>query len=373
VVESFDRQATEAWLLRMLEQLPASHPEQRWTFFCTLGKAGIFDDRVRSCGGTIVHSRVPLGDTIRFMRHLRATIARGGFHAVHSHHDLMGALPLLASLGLPLRARIVHVHNTTLDLPTSSVVKRRLLREPLRQVCLRYADKRVGVSRAALQALLQDRTPIAGRDEVVYVGIDTTAYRPAASDAHTRTSLGIETNVQMLLFAGRMVADKNPLWVVKVLAELAGAGHDVVAVFAGDGPLVAEVAREAARRGVSSRIRLLGFRDDLPALMKAANLLLSPGDEQVIEGLGLTVVEAQAAGLRVLMSRSVPADAIVNPDLVTILGLARGAVEWARMATHMLSLTPPDRAQAYQIIQRSPFALSTSVDRVVELYKATHA
>ena len=125
-----------------------------------------------------------------------------------------------------------------------------------------------------------------------------------------------------------MTEYKNPRFVVDVLAELAGEFPDAVAAFAGVGPETDAVRAYAQDTGLGDRIRLLGWRDDLPELMLASDLLLWPGQEIPKEGLGLGIVEAQAAGLPIIMSRSVPEDAVVIDEIVSIVPLSAGASAW---------------------------------------------
>ena len=85
--------------------------------------------------------QLEIGDKIRFIRSLRAVMKVGNYDILHCHHDIMSAAYLAASAGLPFRKRIVHVHNTSLSLPTQNRVKAELVREPMRQMCLRMADQ----------------------------------------------------------------------------------------------------------------------------------------------------------------------------------------------------------------------------------------
>ena len=86
--------------------------------------------------------------------------------------------------------------------------------------------------------------------------------------------------------------------------------------------------------GLEDRVRMLGWRDDTVALMRVADLFVFPRAEEVSddlgkEGLGLVVVEAQAAGLSALLSRGIPDDAIVIPELCETLSVSEGSKAWA--------------------------------------------
>jgi glycosyltransferase involved in cell wall biosynthesis len=72
---------------------------------------------------------------------------------------------------------------------------------------------------------------------------------------------------------------------------------DATFVLAGDGPLREELEESARRLGVDDRCLFLGLRDDVPALLAAADLFVLPSH---FEGLPVSVLEAMAAARPVL-------------------------------------------------------------------------
>lgn len=369
VVESMHDQAAENGIFSIMRESRLSHPDVQWTFYSALGKPGRLDDAVRDLGAEVIYSPVPIGDTRRFISAFRATLLRDRYDILHTHHDIVSAVYLGASLGTGLRRRIVHIHNTSMDLPTPSRIKKAVAWEPMRRTCLMLADRIVGVSETALLAMVLKNGPRQPRDSVVYCGIDTERFRnPRTSREAIRASIGVGPDTNVLLFAGRMTDYKNPQFVVEVLAEIAAETPDAVAVFAGVGPATDAVRQRATDSGVSERIRIVGWRDDLPELMFASDLMLWPGSEFPREGLGLAIVEAQAAGLPVVMSRSVPNDAIVIPEIVSVVPLAKGAGAWGREAFRILNKPRLAREDALARIERSPFSLAAATRNTMALY-----
>ena len=362
-------QAVENWLFRIMRDSRERYPEFHWTFYSALGQPGRLDDDIRALGGEVIHSTVAIGHTRKFISELHNTIERGRYDVIHAHHDIVSAVYLLASARTPIRRRIVHVHNTSMELPTPSRVKKAIVWEPMRRVCLTMSDRIAGISRDALASMVRDAPAKPGRDVVVYYGIDTAKFRnPRRTPAETRAMIDVPGDAKLILFAGRMTEYKNPRFVIDVLAEIAGEFPDAIAVFAGVGPETERVKLHAGDTGVASRIRVLGWRDDLAELMLASDLLLWPGQEVPKEGLGLGIVEAQAAGLPIIMSRSVPEDAVVIDELVSIVPLAAGAAGWGREAARRLQAGHPSRADSLARIEGSHFSLAAGTDNVIALY-----
>ena len=367
IVESFDGQAVESWLANVLRFAKQSHPEFDWTFFCVQKPVGALDQQVRDIGATVVHTSHELGNKVGFITSLRDTMCRGAFDVLHCHHDLMSAPALLASAGLRCRLRIVHVHNTALSVPTDNPLKIALVREPMRQVCLRAADRIVGVSEDALEAILAGRPRRPGRDKVIHCGIETHRFASEPLD-RLRPKLSIPSDAKVLLFVGRMTTYKNPLFLVEVLEQLSRHGAAFYAVFAGKGPLEQNVHDLARAKGIESNVKVLGWRNDVADLMQAADVLVWPGVEEPKEGLGLGIIEAQTAGLRVIMSRNVPEEAVVVPELVRTLDLSCGAATWAAEVISLLGREVPSRQSALAAIKASSFELTRSAENMLSLY-----
>lgn len=369
IVENLNNQAVEFWLFKVLCLARERHPYLEWTFFCVLGRPGKMDEAVRQMDAKVIHSPHDIGEKIAFMRALRQVMRRDRYDVLHSHHDIMSALPLLASVGLSFRRRIVHVHNTSISLPTPNTLKAALVRWPFRQICLR-ADQIVGVSQPALDAMLAGHKRHPCRDRVIHCGIDTSRFRRDEARANgLRQDFGFLPNAKILLFVGRMIAYKNPNFVIEVLSRLHQKDVNYAAVFAGTGPLEDEVRELAGQKGLQERVRVLGWRQDVPDLMQACDLLIWPGIEEPKEGLGLAIVEAQAAGLPVLMSRNVPEEAVVVPELVETLPLPKGPQAWAEVVVAMLLRSHPARHESLARVEASSFSIEQSADNIAALYE----
>jgi glycosyltransferase involved in cell wall biosynthesis len=370
IVETLNDQAVENWLLRVLRGAEKNYPQIHWTFFCVLGQPGRLDDEARALGAEVIHSRYELGDKRRFLMSLREVMKKGRYDILHCHHDIMSAAYLAASAGLSFRKRIVHLHNTSLSLPTPNRIKADLAREPMRQVCLRMADQIVGISKDALESIIGKRPPEAGRHVVVHYAVDTSS-RFAESHADQvgfRLKLGLDPAAKILLFVGRLVEYKSPCFVIEMLEHLARTRSDIVAVFAGRGIQEDKLRELAKQKSLADRVRLLGFRDDVHDLMLNSDMLIWPSMEEPKEGLGLGIVEAQAAGLPILMSRSVPEEAIVIPELVRVLALGAGPKAWAAAATEILKQPRPTREECLAMIESSSFSMAAGVKNIMALY-----
>jgi len=145
---------------------------------------------------------------------------------------------------------------------------------------------------------------------------------------------------------------------------------DVFAVFVGAGGEADNVLRKAKDYGIEDRVKLLGFRNDIPQIMQQADLFVFPRVEYPREGLGLVVVEAQAAGLPMLLSYGIVEDAVVIPSLVKFIKLDNNPEEWARMAANYIQDNKPiDSETAVEIVEKSHFGLRNGTLNLLSLYR----
>jgi glycosyltransferase involved in cell wall biosynthesis len=369
IVENLDRGAVENWLVRMMRHARRQGIALDWTFYCALGREGKLDAEVRQLGGRIIHSLVPIGQKTAFIVALRHELAHGGYEVLHSHHDLISGLYLLAAAGLPIRKCLVHVHNADEAVLTPNPIKQRMLRPSLRHLCLRMAEGIIGISNHTLDTFLAGRKRRLGRDRVHYYGIDGSPFLAAKNDrSEFRRCLGLPAACPILLFAGRMVPEKNPLFALEVLAEMRKRNPQVVGVFVGAGSLEAAVRERANQLRVDEGFRALGWRNDIAEIMCCCDWFILPRPEQPLEGLGIAVIEAQVAGLRLLLSQGIPDDPLLKEAVCARLSLADGPQRWAKEAIRLGKATPPSAAKMQQILAQSPFDMDFSLRDLLNLY-----
>jgi glycosyltransferase involved in cell wall biosynthesis len=369
VVENLDRGAVENWLLRMLEHARNREVPIDWTFYCILEQSGESENRAEVSAARVIHSPVPLARKAEFIRAFRQVLRHGGYDVLHCHHDLLSSVYLIASVAIPLRRRVVHVHNADECVPTGSRIKQDVLREPMRQTCLRIADRIVGISNHTLNTFLAGRARRPERDSVLYYGVNPAPFANSPADrAGLRRQLHLPEEARILLFAGRMVPEKNPVFAVEVLEKLRLMEPHVVGLFAGSGSEEQHVLDRARELGLERSVRLLGWRNDLPEVMCCSDWFVLPHPEHPIEGFGLAVVEAQLAGLRLLISPGIADDPLLPTASFRRLPLSDGADAWARAAMELLQVASPSRDAAIAALKESPMDMDRALQGLLQLH-----
>lgn len=197
---------------------------------------------------------------------------------------------------------------------------------------------------------------------VICNGVDASE---AVADPASRESLGIRAGSPVVLTVGRLQTEKRFGILLAAMTRLQGDLAHTVLLIAGAGPLDADLRAQAAALGLAQRVRFLGEREDVPALLALADVFVLPS---AWEGMPNAVMEAMASGCPVVATRidgivELLPDAsygwLVEPDRPDQLAAALAE----SLANRPEALRRAGRARARAVE-------TFSVERMVERYEA---
>lgn len=139
-----------------------------------------------------------------------------------------------------------------------------------------------------------------------------------------RAELGIKEN-KVIGHIGRFNPQKNHNFLIDVLNEIYKKDKDVVLLLIGDGYLKEKIKNKVRNLKLEDRVKFLGVREDIHILIQAMDLFIFPSN---FEGLAVSMVEAQANGLKVITSTGVIKESDISGK-VEFLSLKKGAKYWA--------------------------------------------
>jgi glycosyltransferase involved in cell wall biosynthesis len=134
---------------------------------------------------------------------------------------------------------------------------------------------------------------------VIPSGVDLASFHGLPSRNELRSSLDIPDEDRIIVCVGRLSPEKGQEVLLKAAANLAGQGLDFKLWLVGDGPLREPLEQQIRQGGLENRVRLWGFRQDIPRLLCAADLFVLPSHYEIAP---LSILEAMAAGLPVVAS-----------------------------------------------------------------------
>lgn len=180
-----------------------------------------------------------------------------------------------------------------------------------------------------------------------------------------REELGIGDRIA-IGHVGRFMQQKNHKFLLKIFAEIHRKNPNTVLILCGNGRLEDDIRRQAKELGIDGDIIYTGVINGVNIqtcrLYQALDLYLFPS---LWEGLPLTGIEAQTAGLPVLMS-DVIADQTVVTQNVTKLPLSDSAEQWADAALNILEHYR--RRDCRDEVVKAGFDVQSTADFLQEFY-----
>jgi len=155
---------------------------------------------------------------------------------------------------------------------------------------LRSVDEVVYVSNWSKQILEEVRGIQPKSSTVIWNGIA----QVVTSEQVARRSLGLGSNDLVLINVGTLLPYKNQLGLIDLFAAIASDYPQARLLLVGDGPQRSAIKRKVAARGLSQKVKLLGNRSNVPALLDIADLYIHYA---TAESFGTVLVEAARAGI----------------------------------------------------------------------------
>lgn len=309
-----------------------------------------YDAEILALGGRIYHlpplnpfSRGYLAALDRFFAEHRE------YRIVHCHLDCMSAIPLKAAKKHGVPVRIAHAHNSN-----QAKDKKYLLK-------LLYKRMIPGAATNLFACSVEAGRWMFKRDDfhVLNNAIDAGQYAfdPEVRRA-CRRELGISEGALVIGHVGRFDPQKNHSFLLDVFSKIPGEPR---LLLVGDGILRPAAEQQAEALGIRDRIIFAGVRSDVAKLLQAMDVFLFPS---LFEGLPVSIIEAQAAGLPCLISDKVPIEC-KKTELVTQLPLDASPEAWSEA---VLTAAGTPRANTLAQIRDSGFDIQANAEWLADFY-----
>lgn len=314
-------------------------------------KAGCFEKEIISMGGRIYRVTTPSTSFIRHNIDLRKVFLENSNSIIHLHHCFGSIFAALQAQLAGGRIIISHAHAAN---ETRSPIKK-IIRISIRVILNRICDYKLACSYDAAVCLYGKRAVKKNRVMLIRnaINIEKYIFNQRIRD-QKRKEMGID-DYFVVGHVGRFSSVKNHSFLLEIFRDLCSMNIDCRLVLVGEGALEEDIARKTRRLNLQDKVIFLGKRTDVNDLMQIFDLLIFPS---INEGLGLTLIEAQATGLRCITSKSVPEEVNVT-SLVEFISLNESSVYWAKEAQKLVQATNREdysetmRKAGYDITQQA--------------------
>ncbi len=215
------------------------------------------------------------------------------YRIVHTHLLKANALGAVAARLAGIRAIVASKHNDEPQLRNPAIAwAHRLLGRLDRRVL--HASRHI--ERYMVEVGGVDRR----KSETVYYGVDAEA--SGAAPAGLRRELGIPSETVVVACVARLIRRKGHLVLLEAFREVVERLSEPVCLWiVGKGLMESSLRRRATELGLDGRVHFTGERQDVPAILREADVFTLASEA---EGLGLVLLEAMAASLPVVATRA---------------------------------------------------------------------
>lgn len=354
IVGRMDRAGAETMVMNLYRAIDRGRFQ--FDFTCFTSDRCDYDEEILALGGRII--RIPGGGALsRFFR-LWYRLRGGEWRVVHSHTLFSSGLHLLAAKLAGVPVRIAHSHSTADANSRRAVVKgyQWFSRKLLSRVPTGYA----ACGRAAASYLFPGRSGVT----IIPNAINVPEFLKA-SGSGVRQELGIDPGRLLVVQVGRLLPVKNHAFSLRIAEALRESGHEFQMLFIGSGHLTEALEADIRTRALERNVRLVGVREDIAALMGAADVMLMPS---LYEGFPVVLVESQAAGLPAVVSRAVSPEVDLGLGLIDFVDLGVAPADWAARLVVAASKPSPDPGVRRETLTKYGFSADGSALRLARMY-----
>ncbi|MCD7855839.1 MAG: glycosyltransferase family 1 protein [Clostridiales bacterium] len=241
------------------------------------------------------------------------------YKVIHCHAEL-NLWPLKAASKLNIPTRIAHSHNakTTVNLKYFFFLYEKMFIK-------KYCTHMFMCSTPAGEWTFGKKAVSEGRVKFIKNGIETERFEfNEAVRAEKRRELGLG-NKLVVGHVGRFMEQKNHTFLIDIFSEIHRLKPDSALILISDGRLMDDIKKKVKDKGLENSVMFLGNRGDVNELMQAMDVFLFPS---LWEGLPLTGIEAQTAGLPIVMSDVITPEVCITENTY-MMSLKKTAEEWA--------------------------------------------
>ncbi len=169
-------------------------------------------------------------------------------------------------------------------------------------------------------------------------------------------------NKNVIGHIGRFQPQKNQEFLVEIFSRYLKQDNNAILMLIGQGENEDKVKQRISELGINDKVMLMGVRQDVNELLQAMDVFVLPS---LFEGLGMVLIEAQAAGLPCVTSKDVVPDIVNVTGNVSFVPLNNNADEWAQKIYDTLQKTY-ERNKSIPMLTEAGYDIARETDRFAE-------
>lgn len=346
----------EAFIMNIYRNIDRS--KIQFDFIVHSRTKGHYDDEIRSLGGRIYY--VPKFNILNILKYTREWKKffreNPNYKVVHSHIRSSASIffPIAKKNGLKT---IIHSHSISSGSGAAGVIKD-VMQYPIKYI----ADYFFACSKAAGEWLFGKKKLSEKNFFLIKNSIDVDSFKfNSIIRNDIRKQLKIEDKF-IIGHVGRFEYPKNHVFLIDIFKEIHSREESAVLLLIGYGSLENQIKQKVKDLGLEEHVYFLGKRTDIYNLLNSFDVFLFPSH---YEGFPVTLIEAQASGLKVIASDTIPKEIKIT-DLVEFVSLKEPVEVWGQKVLN--NKNSHNRYSYYKNIINEGFDIRSNTKWVEEFY-----
>lgn len=365
VVGGMGKGGTETMLINVYKKIDRDRIQ--FDFLYTTNEETYYDKEIKKLGGNIFRiDSLRILNINKMVNQIQDCINQNGpYQAIHAHTLFNCGIAMKAAKKSGVDIRISHAH-TTADNEVGLI--RKIYISLMRKLILDNSTNLLACSDLAGEYLFGAENIKSDKytmfpNLISYENIIDVNYGDVEK-------FKIENKLQednlIIGHIGTFKESKNQKFLLKIVKVLKERNKDVKLLLVGDGSMRDELENMCKDLDVSDRVIFTGTRDDIDVILNSMDVFVFPS---TFEGLGLVLLEAQAAGLPCVVSEAIQPEADLQLGLFRKLNLSDGAESWANKIIEVHGKKETDKQKILHAFDGQGYSTEKCISKLLSIYK----
>lgn len=324
---------------------------------------GVFDDEIEQMGGRIYRmSPISPKHMFQYFKELSLFFKEhhGEYRIIHSHMSEMGYFVFREAKKYNIPIRILHAHNAPNSLYGTFLIRfKRFFRIYFAREMCKMATDYFTCSNVAAAWLFKSKPGV--KVHFLKNAVDTSLFSYNEKKSHDlKRKMGVE-NLFVIGHVANFSLAKNHAYLIDIFFDFHKKHPDSVLWLVGSGQLRGEIESKVKRYGIQNSVKFWGNRSDVKDLMQVFDVFVFPS---LYEGLPVSLVEAQAAGLPCIVSANIAPETKIIEDYIPI-SITQPAECWIPVIEKYLDF---ERKDTSDIMKKTGFDIVSCAESLSNFY-----